>query len=39
LEINGQNYFIDKVSNSSILENMGWFSLIEKENEKLGMGY
>ncbi|NRT11655.1 GLPGLI family protein [Flavobacterium sp. 14A] len=34
IEINGQNYFIDKVSNSSILENMDGF-LIEKENEKL----
>lgn len=34
IEINGQNYFIDKVKNTSILQNMDGI-LIEKENEKL----
>lgn len=33
IEINGQNYFIDKVKNTSILQNMDGI-LIEKENEK-----
>lgn len=34
IEINGQNYFLDKIKNSTVLQNMDGI-LIEKENEKL----